>query len=203
MLKWLVTACLVLASPLAAAEVKVLAFAGSTQDSSLNKKLVREAAKIAGQMGAKVKVIDLRDYEIPFYDADLESSQGMPQSAKRLRQLMKESHAIIIATPEYNGSLSAVLKNAIDWASRSEGGQPSRDAFSGKKFAILSASPGGTGGARALGHLRTIIENVGGTVVSTQVSVPNAYQAFNEQGELQDPVLKEELKKEVQELLAK
>ncbi|CUI16134.1 NADPH-dependent FMN reductase [Candidatus Protochlamydia naegleriophila] len=203
MLKWLVTACLVLASPLAAAEVKVLAFAGSTQDSSLNKKLVREAAKIAGQMGAKVKVIDLRDYEIPFYDADLESSQGMPQSAKRLRQLMKESHAIIIATPEYNGSLSAVLKNAIDWASRSESGQPSRDAFSGKKFAILSASPGGTGGARALGHLRTIIENVGGTVVSTQVSVPNAYQAFNEQGELQDPILKEGLKKEVQELLAK
>ncbi len=103
-------------------EIKVLAVAGSTRDDSINKKLVTEAAHLARQMGSKVTIIDLKDYPMGLYDADIEAKQGMPIKAKQLRQLMIQSQVILIASPEYNGSLSGVLKNAIDWASRSEEG---------------------------------------------------------------------------------
>jgi len=110
-----------------------------------------------------------------------------------LRKLMIQSDVIMIASPEYNGSLAAVLKNVIDWASRSEEKNSSRDAFKGKKFLLLSASPGAGGGARGLVHLRTILTNMGGTVLDEQITVPNAYSAFDEQGKLKDPTVKKAL----------
>src|SRR5689334_4690376 len=103
----------VISTPLAIfAELKVLAFAGSTRADSYNKKLVREAAEKAREMGALVTVIDLKDYPMPLYDADLESKNGMPENVKKLRQIMMAHDAMIIASPEYNASMSAVLKNA-------------------------------------------------------------------------------------------
>lgn len=196
MWKWMIVLCVAFSANLSA-EVKVLAFAGSTREDSVNKKLVVEAAKIARQMQANVTIIDLKNYPIPFYDEDLETKEGMPIKAKQLRQLMIQSDVILIASPEYNGSLSAVLKNAIDWATRSENGGGSREAFKGKKFVIMSASPGSSGGARGLVHLRTIIENIGGTVLSQQVVVPDAYNAFDEQGYLKN----EKVKKEIEQLV--
>ncbi len=184
-----------------AAEVKVLAFAGSTRKDSYNKKLVQEAAEMARQKGAKVTVIDLIDYPMPFYDADLEVKQGLPTQAKKLRELMIASDAIIIATPEYNASISAVLKNVLDWTSRGEKAEYSPDAYKGKKFAIMSASPGKGGGARALSHLRTIIEGIGGSVIKNEVAVPDAYKAFDAKGNLVSPILKEKLQEEVQQLI--
>lgn len=175
------------------AEIEVLAFSGSTRADSVNQKLVSEAALLASQMGANVTLINLKDYPIPFYDADLEAEEGMPENAKELRKLMMRSHLILIASPDYNGSLTAVLKNAIDWASRKEGGGSSREAFKGKKFAIMSAAPGSGGGAKGLIHLRTIIENIGGTVIPQQVSVPNAYSTFDEEGRLNNQKLEMEL----------
>lgn len=179
------------------AETKVLALAGSTRDDSLNKKLMFEAAQAARQLGGKVTVIDLSDYPMPFYDADLEAREGMPFNAKRFRRYLMESDAIIIATPEYNGSIPAVLKNAIDWASRSEDGQPSFEAFKGKRFALLSASPGRGGGVRAVKHLKDILEGVGGVVVVDQVSVPNAHAAFNEKGALANQQIRQQIKQEI------
>lgn len=175
------------------AEMHVLAFAGSTRSDSVNKKLVVEAADIARQSGAVVKVIDLKDYPMPFYDADFETKQGLPFNAKQFRQLLLENQIILIASPEYNGSLSAVLKNALDWASRSEDAKPSREAFKGKKFVIMSASPSGEGGTRGLAQLRSIIESIGGTVVEQQLTLPNAYTAFDHQGHLKDAKQKEQL----------
>lgn len=201
MFKYLMTFVLLCSGTLVASEVKVLAISGSTREDSWNKKLAKNAADLAKQMGATVTYVDLRDYPMPFYDADIEA-QGMPENAKRLRKQMMESQAMIIATPEYNGSVSAVLKNAIDWASRNEQGQPSQDAFKGKKIALMSTSPGGGGGARALGHLRSIIENVGGEVVSVQTAVPNAQTTFKSDGTLL-PASQEQLKQEVQLLLVK
>ena len=201
MFKWLLFLSLICTGYLVA-ETKVLVFAGSTRQDSLNKKLAREAVRLAQQSGAFVKWIDLRDYPMPFYDRDLETQQGMPENAKKLRNLMKESDAIMIATPEYNGSISGVLKNAIDWASRDERGQPSREAFKGKRFAIMSASPSEGGGNRALQHLRTIIQDIGGEVIPLQVSVPNASHAFTPQGELKDVQIKDQLEQEVQQLLS-
>lgn len=192
---------LIACAPLAA-EVNVLALSGSTREDSINKKLVQNAAEIARQMGANVKVVDLREYSMPFYDADIEQL-GMPENAKRLRRLMVDSQFIIIASPEYNGSLSGVLKNAIDWASRNEDGEGSREAFQGKKFAIMSASPGAGGGIRGLDHLRTIIQNIGGEVIQKQVIVPNSYTAFDGEGQLKDPNLQQQLKQEIQLLLNK
>lgn len=183
------------------AEIKVLAFAGSTRDDSFNLKLVKEAAHLAEQKGARVTVVNLKDYPIPFYESDLETKEGMPANAKALRQLFIQNDVIFIASPEYNGSLSALLKNILDWASRSESATSSRDAFKGKKFVLFSTSPGQGGGARGLVHLKTIIENIGGTVLANQMVVPNAYNAFNEQGQLKNPEEQASLSKLVSEAL--
>jgi chromate reductase, NAD(P)H dehydrogenase (quinone) len=181
-----------------AAEVKVLAFAGSTRMESYNKKLVREAAAKAQLMGAKVTVIDLNDYPLPLYDADFEKKEGMPENAKKLRQLMIEHDAMIIACPENNASLSAVLKNTIDWTSRSEDGNSSKAAYKDKKFAIMCATPGRRGGVRALSHLRTILEDLGGIVVQSQVEVARVYESTPEKEERKQAILEQEL----QELLS-
>ncbi|MCB1149635.1 MAG: NAD(P)H-dependent oxidoreductase [Chlamydiia bacterium] len=192
---------LLLGGGVLSAETRVLAISGSLREDSCNTKLVKEAALEAKRQGAEVMVIDLRDFPIPFYDGDLESKEGMPPHAKRLRQLMISSQAIFIATPEYNGSPSAVLKNALDWASRNEQGQPSREAFQGKKFAVMSASPGGGGGSRAAAHLQSILQNMGGTVVSTKVAVPSVYDAFDSQGKLKSQQLRIQLQQQIQEAL--
>lgn len=176
------------------AQVKVLALAGSSASGSLNKKLVLEAANMARDMGASVEYVDLKVYPIPIYDADDEQMSGMPENAKRLRNLMVDSNVIIIASPEYNGSLSALLKNVIDWVSRAEDGTPSRSAFKGKKFVIISASPGSLGGARGLVHLRAILSQLGGTVMTDQVVVPEAHNAFDEGGRLKNQTLRSDLK---------
>lgn len=196
MWKWIIVLCVAFSATLSA-ETKVLAFAGSTRVDSVNKKLIVEAANLARQMGANVTVIDLKDYPIPFYDEDLEAREGMPSMARQFRKMMIQSDVILIASPEYNASLSAVLKNAIDWASRGETGGGSREAFKGKIFAIMAASPGSSWGARGLVHLRTILEDIGGSVIPLQVVVPSAYNTFDEKGRLKS----EKTKMEIQKLL--
>lgn len=200
MFKWFLILCIGLITTLSA-EINVLAFAGSTREDSLNKKLVTEAADLAEQAGAHIIVIDLRDYPIPLYDGDLDEKEGIPANAKLLRQLMIQSQVILISSPDYNGSVSAVLKNAIDWATRSEANGPSREAFKGKKFALMSASPSASGGAKGLTHLRDIIQNIGGTVIPKQVTIPKAYDAFDEQGRLKDQKLQTELQELIQAVM--
>lgn len=182
-------------------EKKILAFSGSTREHSLNKYLVQEAAAIAKEMGAQVTLIDLRDYPMPFYDADLERMQGMPIHAKRLRDLMLQSDAILIASPEYNASMTAILKNVIDWTTRDEEGKSSHEAYLRKKFAIMSASPGKRGGMRSLAHLRQVLEDAKGTVLAKQVTIPRAYTVINVQGILESDAIKNELREEIGELL--
>lgn len=196
MWKWMFIACMAI-SAIVSAEVKVLAISGSTREASINKKLVTEAAEIARKTGADVTVINLNDYPIPFFNEDLETEQGMPVKAKQLRRQMVTSNVILIASPEYNGSLPAILKNVIDWASRAETGGPSREAFQGKTFVIMSSSPGAGGGAKGLSHLKSIIENIGGKVVEQQVALPNGFTAFDAQGHLKDPAMQANLEKAV------
>lgn len=182
-------------------EVKVLAFSGSTRQDSSNQKLVAEAASLASGLGAKVVVVNLRDYPIAFYDEDYEKSQGMPPKAIELRNLMMGSDVVFIATPEYNSAVSSVLKNALDWMSRTEDGKPSRDAYKGKRFLLLSASPGSTGGARAVANLKSIIEDIGGagTVLEGTFSLPHSYNAFDASGKLSNA----DQRKTLQELVKK
>lgn len=200
MLKWLVALSLLISLKVSG-EVNVLAFAGSAREESMNKKLVIEASNVARELGGRVTFIDFKDYPIPLYNGDLEKNEGMPAKAKELRQLMIQSDVILIASPEYNGSVSPLLKNALDWASRNEQGGSSRDAFRGKKFVIMSATPGSSGGTRGLVHLKSIIENIGGTVVAKQVAIPTAYEAFDDQGHLKNPQHKQSLKEAIQQAL--
>ncbi|HWB59161.1 MAG TPA: NAD(P)H-dependent oxidoreductase [Chthoniobacteraceae bacterium] len=167
--------------------MKILAFAGSTRTGSFNKKLVRIAADGAREAGAEVTLIDLRDFPMPLYDGDLEASSGLPEHAKRFKHLMIDHHGLLIATPEYNSSITGVLKNAIDWASREESDdEPPLVAFRGKTAALVSASPGGFGATRSLRHVRGILVHMGVYLMPESVSISAAYEAFDEQGALKD-----------------
>jgi NAD(P)H-dependent FMN reductase len=203
MIRWFVGLAIVFASVVQANDVKVVAFAGSTRKDSFNKKLILNAAEIARKDGAEVTVVNLEDYPIPLYDADLERDEKMPANAKKLRDILKPCDVIIIASPQYNASIPAVLKNDIDWASRGEMGGSSKDAFKGKTVVLLSTSPGPKGGARGLNHLRDIMKDVGGNVMDEQLSVPNANDAFDAQGHLKDPKMQSQLKQLIDTALKK
>ncbi|WP_395743478.1 NADPH-dependent FMN reductase [Prosthecobacter sp.] len=166
---------------------KILAFAGSTRTGSYNKKLVHFAAEAARAAGAEVTLVDLRDYAMPLFDEDLEEAQGLPENAKKLKALFREHDALLISAPEYNSSITAVLKNTIDWVSRAEtDDEPALVAYKGKAAALISASPGALGGLRGLVHVRAILGNLGVMVLPEQVAVPKAHEAFDEQGTLKD-----------------
>jgi len=165
---------------------RILTFAGSTRKDSYNKKLARIAAKAAEECGAEVTLVDLKDLPMPLFDEDLEREAGMPESAAKLKALMVEHDAFLIASPEYNSSITAVLKNAIDWVSRPVPNEPSLVAFKGKTAVLMSASPGNLGGLRGLVHLRAILGNIGVLVLPDQIAVPKAYEAFDSDGRLKD-----------------
>ena len=169
-----------------ATQPRILAFAGSTRKDSFNKKLVRIAAQGAEVAGATVTLIDLKDFRLPLFDQDLEAAEGPPEAATKLKRLMAKHDGFLIASPEYNSSLSPVLKNAIDWVSRAGPGETPLAAFKGKVVALMSASPGGLGGLRGLVHLRSILGNIGVIVLPDQIAVPTAHEAFGPDGALTD-----------------
>ncbi|HEY9859860.1 MAG TPA: NAD(P)H-dependent oxidoreductase [Candidatus Obscuribacterales bacterium] len=165
---------------------KILAFAGSTRTNSYNKTLVKIAATGARAVGAEVTFLDLRDLPMPLYDEDLEAAEGIPANALRFKEIMVAHQGLLIASPEYNSSISGVLKNAIDWASRPLPGEPSLAAFTDKVAAIMSASPGGLGGLRGLVHVRSILSNIRVLVIPDQIAIVKAHEAFNPDGSLKD-----------------
>ncbi len=167
---------------------RILAFGGSLRRDSFNHRLAAIAAAGARESGAEVTLISLRDFPLPVFDEDLESRDGLPENARKLKALFRGHHGLLIASPEYNSSVTAALKNAIDWVSRSESAdEPALSVLSGKTAVICAASPGGLGGLRGLVHLRAILGNLGITVLPDQVAVPAAHAAFTEDGALNDP----------------
>jgi chromate reductase len=182
--------------------VRLLAFSGSSRRDSWNQKLVRLAAKEAEAMGASVTVIELGELHLPIFDEDLEGEQGTPEGAKRLKQMMFDSHGFLIACPEYNSSITPLLKNAIDWASRAAEGERPLQAYQGKVAGLMSASPGGLGGIRGLVHVRSILGNIGVIVVPEQIAISTAHKAFTDDGsDLQDDSQKQSLVKVVQRVV--
>jgi chromate reductase, NAD(P)H dehydrogenase (quinone) len=165
---------------------KILAFAGSARKDSFNKKLVKIAAEGAKAAGAEVTYLDFRDLPLPLFDEDLEAAEGLPENALKLKAMMKAHQGFLIACPEYNSSITPLLKNAIDWASRPEPGEPSLVCFKDKVTVLMSASPGGLGGLRGLVHVRSILSNIGVLVLPDQKAIGTAYQAFDENGNLKD-----------------
>ncbi len=166
---------------------RILAFSGSARVGSFNQRLVQIAADAARESGASVRVISLGDFPLPIFNQDLESNEGPPEHALRLKQLMIDSDGFLIACPEYNSSITPLLKNAIDWASRADKDHAGLAAFRGKVCGLLSASPGRLGGLRGLAHVRSILSNIGVIVLPDQVAVPGAHEAFADDGQrLQD-----------------
>jgi len=165
----------------------ILAFSGSTREASTNKRVLAIAAAAAERQGASVTVADLRDYPLPIYDGDLEAAEGVPDNAIRLKALFKGNRGLLIATPEYNTSISGVLKNTIDWVTRPVPGEGFLECFTGKAAALLSASLGPMGGVRAQAHLRQILGGIGMIVIPEHWGVPGATpEKFDAAGNLLD-----------------
>jgi chromate reductase, NAD(P)H dehydrogenase (quinone) len=165
---------------------KILVFAGSARRDSLNKKLARVAASAAKQAGGDVTFLDLDDFQLPVYHGDLESKEGVPENARKLKILFKQHQALLVVSPENNASIPAMLKNTIDWISREDRGESGLVPYRGKVAALLSASPGALGGLRGLVHLRQVLANLGVLVLSEQFALPHAHEAFAEDGSMRD-----------------
>ena len=166
----------------------LLVFAGSTRQQSFNRKLAHAAAAIARDAGASVTLLELADFDIPMYDADLEAT-GTPADVMRLKDILWRHRAWVICSPEYNGSYTALLKNTIDWVS-----SPVKDhavwhdstlAYRNKVVGMLSASSGGLGGLRAQSHLAPLLVGLGCWLAPRAHAVKSAATAFDAQGALQ------------------
>ncbi|MCP1726610.1 NAD(P)H-dependent FMN reductase [Natronospira proteinivora] len=158
--------------------IKLLTLAGSLRRASVNRRLQRVVSQAARDQGAQVTELDLADYPLPVYDGDLEQAE-FPENVRKLQSLLAEHDAVLISSPEYNGSIPGMLKNVIDWLSRpQEDGTPGTALFKGKVIGISAASPGRLGGLRCLLILRDALAKLGSWVAPTQVAVGGAGDAF-------------------------
>lgn len=170
--------------------IKILALSGSQRAGSWNSLLVRAAAAGAEAEGAQITVLDWAEHDMPLYDPDRERTQGLPDAVLRFKAALKAHHGFLIASPEYNGSLTPLLKNAIDWASRPAAGEAPMACYKHKVVGLLSTSPGVFGGVTGLVHLRAILSRLGSFVIPEQYPVGEAGKLFDDSGAIRDPKLK-------------
>jgi NAD(P)H-dependent FMN reductase len=161
---------------------RLLAFSGSARRASLNRKLLNVVVADARESGGAVTLIDLNDYPLPLYHGDLEDEQGLPANAAKLIDLIATHPGLLIASPEYNSMFTPLLKNTIDWCTRSDD-----NPFLGRVAAVVSASPGMLGGVRSMTLVRQLLTHLGCHVIPAQCIVPQADQAFDPAGALLSP----------------
>ena len=157
----------------------ILAFAASTRSGSFNQTALEVAADGARDTGAEVTLLSLKDYPLSLFDQDLEAADGLPENVLALRNIFAEHDALLVASPEYNGFFTPLLKNTLDWLSR-PAPDDSPAPFADKTAALLSASPGGLGGIRALPHARLLLENLGILVLPQSHGVGAAHEVFGD-----------------------
>ena len=167
---------------------KILVFAGSIRAQSFNARLAALAGKELALAGADVTRIVLSDYPMPIYDGDLESRSGPPEPAIRLKRMFGQHQGVFIASPEYNASVTPLLKNTLDWISRvRDKDEPALAAYKNRVFALGAASNGALGGARSLMALRQVLElGCGALVIPEQIAVMRAADAFDDMDNLKD-----------------
>lgn len=169
---------------------QLLAFAGSLRAASFNRRLIPVLADGGRAAGATVTLIELRDFPLPVYDGDIEAD-GMPDNVRALQDMLAAHDGLLISTPEYNGSIPALLKNTLDWISRPlPDGRSGTTLFADKAAGIVSASPGPLGGLRALLVLRDALSKLGLIVVPQQVAVGQAADKLPDTGVLTDERLR-------------
>ena len=168
---------------------KILVFAGSIRTGSHNARLAALAVKLLTLEGGIVTRISLQDFPMPLYDGDLEVGSGLPEHAVKLKRMMMQHAGVFIASPEYNASITPLLKNTLDWISRvRERGEPPLAVYKNRVFALGGASDGAYGAMRSLMALRQVLElGCGATVLPDQVAVRDAPNAFDEDDNLRDP----------------
>ena len=169
---------------------RILVFAGSARRESLNKKLARVGYEAVKRAGAEATFLDLDGYEMPVYHGDLEAEHGMPANARKVRELFLAHDALLIASPENNQSITALLKNTLDWLSRDVGDGKGPNSglapYRGKVATLMNATPGPYGGVRHLYHLRQVLSGLGVLVMPQQVQLGHADKAFDAEGRLVD-----------------
>lgn len=181
---------------------RILVLSGSNRAGAFSGKLADSCMKELLRLEADVTRISLIDYPLPLIDEDLEREQGIPENAVKLARLFAAHDGFFIATPEYNGSMPPLLKNAIDWVSRvSRDGERPLKPYAGKVAAIGSSSTGVFAGIRAIGHLRAILSHIGVQVVSEQCSVGLAQTAFDNTGDLLDEKARANIDKTMRSLV--
>ena len=164
----------------------ILAFSGSSRNDSWNRKVLEIAVAGARDAGAEVTVANLADYPMPIYNADWHAGNGVPDTMRDLRKLMMSANGILIASPEYNASLTPLLKNTIDWLSQDVGKEKNEGGnapFEGKIGGLMGASNGGFGTIRALPHVSYILSNLGVFMLPV-VAVPGVAKSFDENGNM-------------------
>jgi chromate reductase len=170
------------------AALKILVIPGSLRTGSLNARLAATIAVELAEAGAEVTRISLADFPLPIYDGDLQAKSGLPKHAINLKRMMSAHHGVLIVTPEYNSSVPALLKNAIDWVSRVQDPNETRgQVFAERAFAIAAASHGRLGGTRALAALRLILSACQATVVPNQLALSFAGEAYDDMDRLKHP----------------
>jgi chromate reductase len=182
---------------------KILVIPGSLRHESYNVRLAALATKELVLADADVTRISLADYPLPIYDADLAAKSGAPDNALKLKQMMSAHHGVFIASPEYNASITPLLKNTIDWISTvRERGDPPLAAYQKRVFALGGASPGRSGAMQSLITLRQVLAiGCRALVIPEQVTIPNAADAFDEMDELSDTRTAAQLKLVVRRLI--
>jgi len=182
--------------------MRLLFFAGSAREASFNKKLALLGRHIAEANGIEAVFVDLKDYPMPIYNGDLEAAEGPPERARAFKALLGEYQGVFIASPEYNSSVTPLLKNTLDWVTRVRAkGDTGLEVFKSRVFAISAASPGYYGGMRSLLNLRQILAvGIGALVIPEQLALPRATDAFEADGSLKDRNQQEMLKGVVEAL---
>jgi chromate reductase, NAD(P)H dehydrogenase (quinone) len=182
--------------------MRLLFFAGSAREASFNKRLATLGAEIAKANGIAATFADLGDYAMPLFDGDDEANSGPPENALKFKALMQAHDGIFIAAPEYNASITPLLKNTLDWVSRVKAdGEGPLHVYKTRVFALGSASPGAFGGIRGLMHTRQSLElGMGALVLPDQVAIPRATEAFDTNGHLKDKAQQTALRELIEKL---
>lgn len=177
---------------------KILVLAGSIRDGSLNIKLANALTKAINSLGADATHISLSDYDLPLFNAEID----VPDNAIALAKQFAQSDGLVLVSPEYNASVTPLMKNTLDWVSvTSSNSGNSYGPYKDKICFIASCSPGSTGGLRGLYHLRAILMNVGAEIITPQLSVGDGRKAYDDDGSLKDPRMVSLMDKGLDELL--
>ena len=177
---------------------RIVVMAGSRRREALSRRVAAACVRALDAAGAEVERVELDDYPAPLYDGDLEAASGLPEAIVRLQRVLYASDGVLVVNPEYNGSLTPLLKNPLDWCSRPNPADPERsggNVYAGRAAAVVGSSPGALGGMRGLFHIRDVLGYLGMQVIPQQLAVGKAGEAVGDDDRLRDAAQQDMLDK--------